>query len=148
MAISGIGFAVVLMFMQTGFKNALFDSTVQILQDLNADLVLVAKARYALPANQTFTIGRIYQARACEGVRAAYPLYIERPRAVWKQPDGRGYPDPRAGLRAQRPCAADPRSGPLRRAAPATGGRADRREEQVGLRAARLACAVEPVAAA
>jgi len=91
-AISGIGFAVVLMFMQTGFKNALFDSTVQILQDLNADLVLIAKARYALPANQTFTIGRIYQAQACEGVRAAYPLYIERPRAVWKQPDGRGYP--------------------------------------------------------
>lgn len=91
-AVSGIGFAVVLMFMQTGFKNALFDSTVQILHDLNADLVLVSKARYALPANQTFNIARIYQARACDGVRAAYPLYIERPRAVWKQPDGRGIP--------------------------------------------------------
>lgn len=91
-AVSGIGFAVVLMFMQTGFKNALFDSTVQILHDLDADLVLVSKARYALPANQTFNIGRIYQARACDGVKAAYPLYIERPRAVWKQPDGRGFP--------------------------------------------------------
>lgn len=91
-ALCGIGFAVVLMFMQTGFKNALFDSTVQILQDLNGQIVLIAKARYALPANQTFTLSRIYQARACEGVRAAYPLYIERPRAVWKQPDGRGYP--------------------------------------------------------
>ena len=91
-AVSGIGFAVVLMFMQTGFKNALFDSTVKILDDLNADLVLIAKTRYALPANQTFNISRIYQARACEGVRAAYPLYIERPRAVWKQPDGRAYP--------------------------------------------------------
>jgi putative ABC transport system permease protein len=91
-AISGIGFAVVLMFMQTGFKNALFDSTVQILKDLNADLVLIAKARYALPANQTFPISRIYEAKECEGVAAAYPLYIERPRAVWKQPDGRGLP--------------------------------------------------------
>jgi putative ABC transport system permease protein len=91
-AISGIGFAVVLMFMQTGFKNALFDSTVQILQELNADLVLIAKARYALPANQTFAISRIYEAKECAGVRAAYPLYIERPRAVWKQPDGRGLP--------------------------------------------------------
>jgi putative ABC transport system permease protein len=91
-AISGIGFAVVLMFMQTGFKNALFDSTVQILHELNADVVLIAKSRYALPANQTFSIGRIYQARACDGVRAAYPMYIERSRAVWKQPDGRGYP--------------------------------------------------------
>lgn len=86
-AVSGVGFAVVLMFMQTGFKNALFDSTVQILQELNADLVVVAKARYALPANQSFNINRLYQARACEGVWAAYPLYIERPRAVWRQPD-------------------------------------------------------------
>jgi putative ABC transport system permease protein len=91
-AVSGIGFAVVLMFMQTGFKNALFDSTVQILSELNADLVLVAKARYALPANQTFPRERLYQCRASEGVCAAYPLYIERPRAVWKQPGGRGYP--------------------------------------------------------
>ncbi len=91
-AVAGIGFAVVLMFMQTGFKNALFDSTVQVFEKLDGDLVLVSRARYALPANQTFNIGRIYQARACEGVRAAYPLYIERPRAVWKQPGARGYP--------------------------------------------------------
>ena len=91
-AVSGIGFAVVLMFMQTGFKNALFDSTLQILQDLNADLVLVGKIRYALPAHQTFNIARLYQTRACEGVRAAYPVYIERPLGVWKQPDGQGYP--------------------------------------------------------
>jgi len=91
-AVCGIGFAVVLMFMQTGFRNALFDSTVQILQDLNADIVLIAKSRYTLPANQAFPIGRIYQARACDGVRAAYPVYIERMRAVWKQPDCRGLP--------------------------------------------------------
>ncbi len=91
-AICGIGFAVVLMFMQTGFKNALFDSTVKVLDDLNADLVLVAKGRYALPANQTFPLSRIYQSKACDGVRAAYPLYIERPRAVWRQPEGRGLP--------------------------------------------------------
>ena len=54
--------------------------------------MLVAKTRYALPANQTFNISRIVQAKACDGVRAAYPVYIERPRAVWEQPGGRGYP--------------------------------------------------------
>jgi putative ABC transport system permease protein len=91
-AVSGIGFAVVLMFMQTGFENALFDSTLQILHDLNADLVLIAKIRYALPANQTFNIRRLDQARACDGVKAAYPVYMERTRSVWKQPDGRAYP--------------------------------------------------------
>src|SRR3989304_5191862 len=91
-AVAGIGFAVVLMFMQTGFKNALFDSTVPNLHALDADIVLIAKGRYALPANQSFPLSRIYQARACDGVRAAYPMYIERTRAVWKQPHGRRYP--------------------------------------------------------
>ncbi len=91
-AVGGIGFAVVLIFMQTGFKNALFDSTVQILHDLNGEVVLLAKGRYALPANQTFPLGRLAQARACEGVAAAYPLYIERTRAVWRQPGGRAVP--------------------------------------------------------
>jgi len=91
-AVSGIGFAVVLMFMQTGFKNALFDSTVQVLEKLDADLVLIAKSRYALPANQTFSLDRIVQARGVEGVRTAHPFYIERPRAVWLQPGGRGLP--------------------------------------------------------
>jgi putative ABC transport system permease protein len=91
-AVSGVGFAVVLMFMQTGFRNALFDSTLQVLQELNADLVLISKIRYMLPANQTFNISRIYQARACDGVKAAYPVYMERTRAVWKQPDGHAYP--------------------------------------------------------
>jgi putative ABC transport system permease protein len=91
-AICGIGFAVVLMFMQTGFMYALFDSTVKILDELNADLVIAAKGRYALPANQSFSLNRVYQARGCEGVRAAYPLYLERTRSIWKQPDGRGLP--------------------------------------------------------
>ena len=91
-AICGIGFAVVLMFMQIGFMNALFDSTVKVLDELNADLILVSKVRYPLPAGQTFPLSRLYQARACEGVRAVYPMYIECLRAVWKQPEGRGLP--------------------------------------------------------
>jgi putative ABC transport system permease protein len=91
-AVSGIGFAVVLMFMQTGFRNALFDSTLQILVDLNADIVLISKLRYMLPANQTFGMTRLRQAKACEGVKAVYPVYTERTRAVWKQPGGRAYP--------------------------------------------------------
>ena len=104
------------MFMQTGFKNALFDSTVQILQDLNADLVLIAKARYALPANQTFTISRIYQARGVRrgsgGISALHRAAAGRLEAA-RRPR---LPDPRVGLRPERPGAADSRGGALRRA--------------------------------
>ena len=91
-AISGIGFAVVLMFMQTGFKNALFDSTVQIVNNLDADILLTNRTQYALPAQQRFSRTRIDQARSCAGVKAVYPLYIEVYHAVWRQPGGKGYP--------------------------------------------------------
>jgi putative ABC transport system permease protein len=91
-ALCGIGFAVVLMFMQTGFKNALFDSTVQVVKDLDADIVLLSRLRYNLPARQLFSRTRIYQARGCQGVEEVYPLYIEVFRAVWRQPGGKGSP--------------------------------------------------------
>ena len=91
-AVCGIGFAVVLMFMETGFQNALFDSTVKLFQDLDADIVLASKAQYALLSGETFSTRRIYQARACPGVQGAYPLYIELFRAVWKPPGRKGHP--------------------------------------------------------
>lgn len=91
-AVGGIGFAVLLMFMQTGFRYALLDSTVKVIDDLRADLVLVNKAQYALPARQRFSRTRISLARECPGVAGAYPLYIEKPLAVLKQPWHKGNP--------------------------------------------------------
>ena len=44
-ALAGIGFAVVLMFMQMGFRNALFNSTVKIVADMDADLLLINRGR-------------------------------------------------------------------------------------------------------
>lgn len=86
-AVCGISFAVILMFMETGFQNALFDSTVQIIRDLDADLILVNKSQYALMVTQSFSLRRIYQARGCPQVSGVYPLYVEPYRTVWKQPD-------------------------------------------------------------
>jgi len=91
-AVLGIGFAVVLMFMQTGFRNALFDSTVRVIEVLNADLVLVNRAQQALPSKQTFSYRRIHQARGCPGVEGVYPLYSETPFALWKPVGDKGYP--------------------------------------------------------
>jgi len=80
------------MFMETGFENALFDSTVQIIRELDADVVLVSKAQYALMAQQKFSRQRIYQAMGGEGVEAVYPVYIETRRAVWQQTRRKGDP--------------------------------------------------------
>ena len=78
LASSGIGFAVVLMFMQIGFLNGLFDSTVQILRLLDADLVIMSPARYTVPSEQRFNYGLLQRARAATGIRSVQPLYIDR----------------------------------------------------------------------
>jgi len=78
LASSGIGFAVILMFMQIGFLNGLFDSTVQILRLLDADLVIMSPARYTVPSEQRFSYGLLQRARAVPHVQSAHPLYIDR----------------------------------------------------------------------
>src|SRR5688500_16022037 len=92
-ALAGIGFAVLLMFMEIGFMFALFDSTVKLVDDAAADLVLVSPARYVLPAEKRFPLARLNQVRSVSGVAAAYPVYIERALATLK-PVPHGVPQP------------------------------------------------------
>ncbi|HEY4309221.1 MAG TPA: ABC transporter permease DevC [Pirellulales bacterium] len=92
-AVCGIGFAVVLMFMQLGFRNALFDSTVALHRLLDADLVLTSTARYTLSVKETFSRRRLAQALGCPKIAAAWPLYIETGQSIWKNPEtGQGHP--------------------------------------------------------
>lgn len=74
----GVGFAVVLMFMQIGFRNALFDNTVQLAKLLRADLFVVSRARYNLPSEQRFDRVVLDQIRSVDGIAAILPVYIER----------------------------------------------------------------------
>src|SRR6516225_3940398 len=69
-ALCGIGFAVVLIFSETGFENALFDSAVQVFDKLNADLILSSAAYKALISQEKFPLERIAQAREGAGVKA------------------------------------------------------------------------------
>ncbi|MCA9259723.1 MAG: FtsX-like permease family protein [Planctomycetales bacterium] len=95
-AVAGIGFAVLLMFMQVGFQNALFDSQVKLIDDLNADIFIVNKAKYTLASEKRFPINRIYQARSAPGVAGAYPFYSELTTSVLKNlapgKRSKGYP--------------------------------------------------------
>ena len=73
----GIVFAVVLMFMQIGFRNALLDSNTLLPTNINADLVLVSPNRRPLPLREQFPQHRLTQAAAVPGVQEALPMYLE-----------------------------------------------------------------------
>jgi len=89
-ALCGIGFAVLLMFVETGVRYALFDSTVQVVRELDADIIIISSAKYSFAVNQQFPRSRIYQARSVEGIQGAYPLYMESFRANWSPPKDKG----------------------------------------------------------
>jgi putative ABC transport system permease protein len=84
-SLAGVAFAVLLMFLFNGFKNALYDSQVQLLQLFNADIILVNKQKYNMFVPEAFARRRLYQAQTFEGIAAAYPLYTNT--ANWKNPD-------------------------------------------------------------
>jgi putative ABC transport system permease protein len=74
----GVGFAVLLMLSQIGFRNGLFDSTVQIARLMKADLIIVSKARYNLPSEQRFDRSLLKLAAAVDGIYTVQPIYLER----------------------------------------------------------------------
>jgi putative ABC transport system permease protein len=86
-ALAGIGFAVMLMFIQMGFRDALFDSAVRLHQNLNGDIYLVSPQSTALIAMKTFSQRRLQQARAHPDVETITPLYLDF--ALWKNPETR-----------------------------------------------------------
>ena len=73
----GITFAVVLMFVQLGFRNALLDSNTQLHAKLDADLVMIAPNRQAIGMREPFPRRRLQQAASVAGVRSVHPLYLE-----------------------------------------------------------------------
>ena len=83
-AIAGIGFAVLLVFMQLGFREAMFKSSVKVHDLLTADIVLVSPQSNYMALMKTFTRRRLYQALGFPGVAAVSPLYIGS--AIWKHP--------------------------------------------------------------
>lgn len=75
-AIAGVAFANLLVFMQLGFMGALFESTVQTHRSLKADIVITSSISRQLVSAGTIPRARVMQALAVEGVAEATPLYI------------------------------------------------------------------------
>lgn len=84
-ALAGIAFADILMFMQLGFREALYNSNVRFHQSLDGDIVFINPQSNAMLSMKTFSERRLDQTLAFDAVQAVYPIYIDF--AGWKNPD-------------------------------------------------------------
>jgi len=83
-AVAGVGIAAILMLMQLGIRDALFDSGVLHYSQLRADLVMVSSQYVMLVQSGNFSRRRLYQALGQEGVAGVTPLYLSL--APWMNP--------------------------------------------------------------
>jgi len=84
-ALAGVAFAVVLMFMQFGFRDALFLSAVNLHRRLRADVVMIHPHYNIVAFPTSITRRRLYQALGFDGVASVTPLYTSLGR--WKNPE-------------------------------------------------------------
>lgn len=84
-AIAGIMFAVILIFMQLGFQDALFTSAVRLHTNLKGDIVLISPQSTNLVGMRNFSQRRLYQTLGYDNVTSIQELYIGL--AAWKIKD-------------------------------------------------------------
>ncbi|MBJ7297203.1 MAG: FtsX-like permease family protein [Dolichospermum sp.] len=90
-ALAGIAFISVLMFMQIGFQDALYSSATQVHKHLRGDLFLISSQYKSLTSTQSFPRSRLYQILGFNGIESVEPLYVQF--AKLKNPiNGRKYP--------------------------------------------------------
>jgi len=83
-AVAGIAFADVLIFIQMGFESALFDAAVQPHRNLQADLLLINPQFQTLFSVKSFSRERLYQALSYNGVKSVSSIYIST--GQWRNP--------------------------------------------------------------
>jgi putative ABC transport system permease protein len=83
-ALAGISFADMLMFVQLGFQGALFDANLRLSRNLKGDIVLLSTQSEAIFILNSFSRRSLYQALGMKEVASVSPLYINM--AVWKNP--------------------------------------------------------------
>ena len=86
-ALSGIAFADILMFMQLGFKDALFTTNTQYPRLLKGDIIVLSTQATNFNKLFTFPRRRLYQAQDVPGVESAESVYIGS--LDWRNPQTR-----------------------------------------------------------
>ena len=93
-AASGIGFALVLIFMQLGFLNSVLNTAVIILDKLDADIFIVSNNYLYFSDAGSFPRSRLDQAAAVPGVASVTPFYIGT--TSWRVPNAASEPRTRS----------------------------------------------------
>ncbi|MBD2570524.1 ABC transporter permease DevC [Anabaena lutea] len=83
-ALSGIAFADILMFMQLGFRDALYYSNVRMHESLKGDIVLINSQSNAVLAMKPFSQRRLFKTLDLPEVQSVYPIYLDY--TSWKNP--------------------------------------------------------------
>ncbi|MEH2325721.1 MAG: ABC transporter permease DevC [Nostoc sp.] len=83
-ALAGIAFADILMFMQLGFRDALYYSNVRFHNSLQGDIVLINSQSSAILAMRGFSQRRLYKALELPAVQSVHPIYLDF--TIWKNP--------------------------------------------------------------
>ena len=91
-ASGGIGFAVVLLFVEIGFYNSSLDSPTAPLRILGGEIVIASRAKYSLVAEVGFPHDRLIQAQNCPGVESAAPVYLQQLGCILRVSGQRGFP--------------------------------------------------------
>lgn len=86
-AVAGVTFAVLLMFMNLGFLGALVNTTTNFYSRFNGDIFLISPESLEISSTKSFPRERLYQAAGIEGVQRVMPLYSEY--SLWKNPETR-----------------------------------------------------------
>ena len=86
-ALAGIGFAGILMFMQLGFRDGLFDASVTIHRLFDADLVLISPRSSSSVSMAGFPRRRLVQAMADPAVAGITPVHWSL--LLWRNPENR-----------------------------------------------------------
>lgn len=88
-ALAGIVFAVVIIFMQLGIRDALFNSAVHLHKSLDGDCFIISPRSTSLIAMESFSERRLLQSLALEEVDYVSPIYLGY--AQWKNPNTKDY---------------------------------------------------------
>jgi putative ABC transport system permease protein len=83
-ALAGITFADVLMFMQMGFRDALLDSSVRLHKSIDAEIILLNSQSETFVNFKSFSQRRLYETLGVNGVQSVTPVYLDF--AFWKNP--------------------------------------------------------------
>jgi putative ABC transport system permease protein len=84
-AVAGVLFACVLVFMQLGFRSALFDSATKLLGAMQADIFLIHPMTTVSFKPEVMPRVRASQALALPEVQAAVPIYLAQ--STWRNPE-------------------------------------------------------------